>query len=103
MRKMHNKQTSNKPLPHNADFKTFIPVLSLNSRKALQHVPGEVYAFDEYQVSVKACLWSLNQENAVLFLNPKLYFCAIFIIKFPVMESLISPPLIWLNQLLTSF
>ena len=68
MRKRHNKQTSNKPLTCNADFKTFTPFLSLNSQKDLHHALGGGSCFFP---NIKCMLGYLNGH-----LTKKMQFCS---------------------------
>lgn len=53
MRKMHNKQTSNKAFPYNADFRTFTLVLSYMSQETHRVLWVNDSVFPEYQARAR--------------------------------------------------
>ena len=100
MRKTLNKQASNKPLPFNADFKTFMPFLSLNSQKDLHHALGGRSCFFP---NITCMLGYINGHLKCSFVHGQKIIFLHYIQSFHDEKPWFLPPWIWLNQLLTFF
>lgn len=100
VRKTLNKQASNKPLPFNADFKTFMPFLNLNSQKDLHHALGGCSCFFP---NIKCMLGYINGHLKCSFAHRQKIIFLHYIQSFHDEKPWFLPPWIWLNQLLTFF